>query len=229
MPGRSGQAAGGRPVGLTRDRVLDVAMEIVEADGADRLTVRGLAANLGVAPTAIYWHVGNHQDLLDGLSSRVAARLGQLEARGRDPVTRIASIARTLRERLLERAGLVALVHRQGRTAELFQPARRALVGELAGAGVHGTESALFVQALLNLVVGSVLLDRQLERQPRQRRSVEELWSPGDTPGDPELLAQLARPVDEQQLFDFTVGVVVEAVVSRPGGGRADPGDRRPT
>ncbi len=93
------------------------------------------------------------------------------------------------------------------------------------------------MQALLNLVVGSVLLDRQLERQPAQRPSPEELWSPGDVPDDPELLAQLARPVDEQQLFDFTVAVVVEAVVlgrvdrpvgspsGRPGG---PSGPRRP-
>jgi hypothetical protein len=116
---------------------------------------------------------------------------------------------------LLEEPELVALVHGQGRTAELFQPARRLLVNEFVGAGVDRADSALAVQAVLNLVIGSVLLDRQLERQPRQRRAPEELWSPGDAPGDPELLAHLSHPIDEQQLFDYTLAVVVRAVLGR--------------
>jgi AcrR family transcriptional regulator len=195
--------------------VLDAAMDLLESDGVEAVTIRGLAGKLGVAATAIYWHVGNKQDLLDGLAERVIARLGEVSARGRDPSTRITSIARRLRETLLERPKLVALVHRQGRTAELFQPARRVLIGELVAAGVDGAEAALAMQAVLNLVVGSVLLDRQLERQPAQRRTPEELWAAGDAPGHPELLAHLGRPIDEEELFDFTVGVVVAAVLDR--------------
>ena len=71
------------------------------------------------------------------------------------------------------------------------------------------------VQAVLNLVIGSVLLDRQLERQPTQRESPEELWSLDDAPDEPELLEHLSHPSDEGQLFDFTLAVVVEAIVRR--------------
>jgi AcrR family transcriptional regulator len=190
-------------------------MELLESGGVDAVTIRGLAAKLGVAVTAIYWHVGNKQDLLDGLTNRVIARLGGVSVRGTDPSSRIISIARALRETLLERPDLVALVHRQGRTAELFQPARRVLVRELTEAGVDGAGAALAIQAVLNLVVGSVLLDRQLERQPAQRLTAEELWSPGDAPGHPDLLAHLAQPIDEEELFEFTVGVVVGAILGR--------------
>lgn len=188
-------------------------MALLESEGIEAVTIRGLAAKLGVAVTAIYWHVGNKQDLLDGLAERVIDRLGGVRVRGGDPATRIVSIAGGLRQTLLRRPALVALVHRQGRTAELFQPARRVLVRELTDAGVEGAEAALAMQAVLNLVVGSVLLDRQLERQPVQRRTAEELWTPRDTPGHPELLDHLATPVDEEELFDFTVGVVVAAVL----------------
>ncbi len=188
-------------------------MELLESGGIDAVTIRGLAAKLGVAATSIYWHVGNKQDLLDGLTEQVITRLGEVSVRGEDPSSRITSIARALRETLLERPDLVALVHRQGRTAELFQPARRVLVRELTGAGVGGADAALAVQAVLNLVVGSVLLDRQLERQPVQRLTAEDLWSAGDAPGHPELLAHLAHPIDEEELFEFTVGVVVGAIL----------------
>jgi hypothetical protein len=116
---------------------------------------------------------------------------------------------------LLGRAELVALVHRQGRTAALFQPARRVLVKELATAGVEGADVALAVQAVLNLVIGSVLLGRQLERQPVQRQTPEELWSLEDAPDAPELLEHLSRRTDEKELFDYTLAVVVRAVVPR--------------
>jgi AcrR family transcriptional regulator len=187
-------------------------LEIVSSRGVDGLTIRGLAGKLGVAVTAIYWHVGDKQALLDGLADQVVARLGRVSARGSDPSSRIISIARSLRERLLEQPELVALVHRRGRTAELFQPARRLLVNELLGVGIGGVDSALAVQAVLNLVVGSVLLDRQIERQPVQRHAPEELWSPDDAPGHPELLAHLSQPIDEQRLFEYTLAVVVHSV-----------------
>ncbi len=188
-------------------------MAIIRSEGIEALTVRGLAAKLGVAVTAIYWHVGNKEALLDGLAERVVARLGPVSARGTDPSSRIISIGRALRETLLGQAELVALVHRQGRTAELFQPARRQLLSEFTGAGVDGADSALAVQAVLNLVIGSVLLDRQLERQPAQRRPPADLWSPGDATGDPELVGHPSHPVDEQRLFDYTLAVVVRAVL----------------
>src|ERR1700753_634122 len=117
-PGR-GQArpGGGGSVVLSREQVLDGARPIVEAEGVERLTIRGLAAKLGVAVTAIYWHVGDKQALLDGVAERVIDQLGEVSVRGRDPLSRITSIAVSLRATLLERRDLVALVHRQGRTA----------------------------------------------------------------------------------------------------------------
>jgi TetR/AcrR family transcriptional regulator, tetracycline repressor protein len=211
----AGQAAPGRGSGggLSRSQVLDAGMQILETEGIDGLTIRGLAGKLGVAATAIYWHVGDKQALLDGLAERVIGELGAVSVRGRDPVSRISSVARSLRATLLERPDLVALVHRQGRTAALFQPARRVLVRELTAAGVNGASAALAVQAVLNLVIGSVLLDRQVERQPTQRETPEELWSIADAPDAPELLEHLSHPIDEEELFDYTLAAVVRAVV----------------
>jgi hypothetical protein len=60
-----------------------------------------------------------------------------------------------------------------------------------------------------------VLLGRQLERQPVQRQTPEELWSLEDAPDAPELLEHLSRRTDEKELFDYTLAVVVRAVVPR--------------
>jgi TetR/AcrR family transcriptional regulator, tetracycline repressor protein len=213
MTAGGGQAGSGRPVGpaLSASQVLDAGMQILETEGVDGLTIRGLAAKLGVAATSIYWHVGDKQALLDALAERVIAQLADVSVRGRKPEDRIISIAKSLRTTLLERAELVALVHRQGRTAALFQPARRVLLREVTAAGVSGPTAALAVQAVLSLVIGSVLLDRQLERQPAQRNTPEELWAPTDAEHAPELLAHLSRPVDEESSFDYTLTALVTA------------------
>jgi len=200
--------------------VLQAALAIVRADGADRLTIRGLAAKLGVAVTAIYWHVGDKQALLDGVVDLVIADIGEVTATGRGPETRLASAGRSLRRSLLDQADLVALVQRQGRIAALFQPARRVLVHELTAAGLTGEEVVLALQAILNLVVGSVLIDRQVARQPAQREEPEELWTADDVPDDPDLLPHLAHHVDDEELFDYALGMLVGAVVHRDQGRR---------
>ena len=210
-----GPRPGTRDAFLSRDRVLDTAFEIVESEGVERLTVRALAAKLGVAVTAVYWHVGDKRAVLDGLVERIIAQLGPVKVRGRQPEDRIMSIGRSLRQTLLRQPDLVAVVHRQGRTAALFQPARRVLVRELAAAGLDGADAALAVQAILNLVIGSVLVDRQVERQPAQRQTPEELWNIEDVPDAPELLEHLTHPVEEQGVFDFSLRALVQALVRR--------------
>jgi AcrR family transcriptional regulator len=56
---------GVRPaVPLTPERVLDVATRIVGERGASALTMRGLAAELGVSKSAVTWHVGDRPQLL---------------------------------------------------------------------------------------------------------------------------------------------------------------------
>ena len=214
---RQGAAAPGRRTGepLTRDQVLAAALEVVEHEGVDRLTVRGLAARLGVAVTAIYWHVGDKQALLDGVVDLIIERTGGVRARGRTPQARLLSTARSLRRSLLDRPDLVAVVHRQGRIAALFQPARLVLAREFVAAGVSEPEVAMAVRAIVNLVVGSVLIDRQVERQPAQREDLVDLRAVADTPGSPELLEALTRPVDEEALFDYSLRALVSATVPK--------------
>lgn len=52
---------------LSRDRVLRVALEVADGSGVSGLTIRSLAASLGVKPMAIYHHVANKEEILDGV------------------------------------------------------------------------------------------------------------------------------------------------------------------
>lgn len=56
---------------LTRDRVLDAALALVDEQGYQKLTMRALAERLGVDPMAPYHYVPNKAALFDGLVERI--------------------------------------------------------------------------------------------------------------------------------------------------------------
>lgn len=56
---------------LSRDRILDAALALVDELGYEKLTMRKLAEQLGVDPMAPYHYVPNKNALLDGLVEQV--------------------------------------------------------------------------------------------------------------------------------------------------------------
>ena len=48
-------------------------MAIADAEGLDAVTIRRLAADFGVTPMALYWHVRNKEELLDAMGDRLFA------------------------------------------------------------------------------------------------------------------------------------------------------------
>lgn len=67
-------AAGGR-LRLTRQRVLDAALLLVDDDGADALTMRRLGQTLNCDPMALYRYADSRAALLDGVAETVLAQL----------------------------------------------------------------------------------------------------------------------------------------------------------
>jgi AcrR family transcriptional regulator len=60
---------------LSRAAVVDRALALADADGLDAVTIRRLAAELGVSPMALYWHFRSKDELLAGLADRVWAEI----------------------------------------------------------------------------------------------------------------------------------------------------------
>lgn len=52
---------------LSRERVLRAAMELVDGEGIGALSMRRLAAQLGVEAMSLYYHVKNKEDILSGI------------------------------------------------------------------------------------------------------------------------------------------------------------------
>jgi AcrR family transcriptional regulator len=64
-----------RRVPLTRDRVLRAAVDLADSAGIESLSMRRLAHELGVVPMALYKHVANKEELLDGMVDVVVGEI----------------------------------------------------------------------------------------------------------------------------------------------------------
>ncbi len=60
---------------LTRDKVLAVAVGLADSAGLPALTMRSLAAALGIQPMSLYHHVANKDEILDLLVDAVFAEM----------------------------------------------------------------------------------------------------------------------------------------------------------
>jgi len=70
-PGPRPRAAWGT---ISRGEVIEAATKMVRAGGYEQMTIRGLAAELGVAPMSLYRHVRDKDDLLEEVVDRLLAR-----------------------------------------------------------------------------------------------------------------------------------------------------------
>jgi AcrR family transcriptional regulator len=60
---------------LTRERVLQAALALTDASGADALSMRNLGKELGVEAMSLYNHVTNKEDVIDGLVDMVFSEI----------------------------------------------------------------------------------------------------------------------------------------------------------
>ncbi|PAZ16716.1 TetR family transcriptional regulator [Streptomyces sp. SA15] len=62
---RRGGRGGGQPSGLDRDRITEVTVRLLDAEGLAKFSMRRLAAELNVTAMSVYWYVDTKDDLLE--------------------------------------------------------------------------------------------------------------------------------------------------------------------
>ena len=60
---------------LNKERILRAAVALADADGVDSLSMRKIAEELDVVPMALYRHVANKDEMLDGMVDLVVAEI----------------------------------------------------------------------------------------------------------------------------------------------------------
>lgn len=68
--------------GLTRERIVDAAIELIELHGSHALSMRRLGADLGVEAMSLYHYVAGREDLVEAIGDRILEPLHDVDLEG---------------------------------------------------------------------------------------------------------------------------------------------------
>lgn len=95
---------------LTRDEILTKALEIVDTEGLDALTMRHLARGLGVEAMTLYHHFPNKEAILDGVAEAVIAGMRLPEPLPEDWMDILVSLCMGFRNALSEHPNVIPVL-----------------------------------------------------------------------------------------------------------------------
>ncbi len=145
---------------LTRDAVLRRALERADAVGLDALSMRSLASELGVVPMALYKHVANKDELVDGMVDLVWAEVEPPAGATWREAMRARAVS--LREALRRHPWAVGLMESRMRPGPANLAAHNAMMGCLREAGYPFRTTVHVTSVLDAYVYGFALQEKTL-------------------------------------------------------------------
>ena len=157
------------------------------------VSMRKVAAEVGLAPTAIYWHVGSREDLLNAVLDEMIADLPPIRARG-TPRDRIASLVGrppgVPRQRPHPAAG-----DRAGAGERALVPGPGRPRREMTAAGLDGDDAVAALRSILFLVGGFVMIEEEYRQREPAQVGTRHLWAGVDDEAiDPAIRAAMTGP-----------------------------------
>jgi AcrR family transcriptional regulator len=142
---------------LSRDRIIGAAVEVIEREGVEALSMRRVAAALGCGVMSLYNHVPSKAALLDDVAERVMSGIEPVTAPGAGWEDQVRAQARAFRAigRRYPRCTMV-VVSRRTTSATRLRPIENALA-TLREAGFDGTDAVRIMHAFVGFIVGSLL------------------------------------------------------------------------
>jgi AcrR family transcriptional regulator len=224
---RSTSAAGrtGRPPVTSRAEILAAARRLIERDGWEKLTVRGLAAELGIGATTLYHHVRDRQDLLIQLLNEHADQTLPAELTG-EPRDRIVAAGIAMHDSLAAWPWAAEVLTVDGLLGRLGDSVLRMVETVVAGAVEHGCTPEQGVELFRSIwyyTVGEILVRARSEREwARDGRSTDLETFFGDL--DPSKLPTLAAVGNQwptlaaQDAYSAALEAFVDGLLARATG-----------
>jgi AcrR family transcriptional regulator len=167
---------------LTRERVVAEALAVIAQDGVQALTMRRLAARLGVVPGALYRHVRNKQQLHDLVLDNVLAEV-DLHL---DPSLRwtkqLELLAHRLRQVLEDHPGVAGILKTRDPLGPHSLALAEAFLSPLRAAGFGDREAGLAFFLLVDYTIGFAVgstptsVNEQRVRDPATRSQLHQFF-----------------------------------------------------
>ncbi len=224
---REPREGGARPLRepLTRERIVEVALRIMDAEGLDAVTMRRIGRELGVEAMSLYNHVQDKEDILDGITELVMGKF-EVPATTGDRLADARGMAREWRRVLRMHPNVMRLFaerHKPLESLDSYRPMEAALdvIGRL---GLPTRDGAQAFNAFGSYIMGFVMMEQGMmlgqhpddaERSAAHERMARALGEVGFL----HLLAALPHlegcSSDEQ--FEFGLDLLIRGLQARAG------------
>jgi TetR/AcrR family tetracycline transcriptional repressor len=211
---------------ISQADIVDAAFEILEDKGFAAVSVRGVAAALGLTPTALYTYFESKsalqaamvEQLLAGVADAGAARRSSSEAdRDQDASTpewrdRVLALAVALRARLVAHAGSVVLITSGPLDGSRALDLAEALIACFAEAGLEPDDAARAGHAVRAHVIGAVALETARRAAPEQQPEPATLWREPSRHPLVEASAHLALDEGDEAEFRWALARLIDGL-----------------
>jgi len=161
LPPAKGEPAVSRaPWGsISREEIIRAAVEIAQAGGYEELSIRHLAAQLGVSPMALYRHIRDKDDLLDEVVDILLAAVWRPAAGESDWQAWIIEAAARLRQFLVTQPAGLHVYLRHPVVSPAAVERMDAMMGVLRRAGIDEATARSAYGALHTYTIGFAALE----------------------------------------------------------------------
>lgn len=161
--------------------IVDAALEAIDRDGMESLSMRSLAASLGVYPQTVYWHVGNKAQLIALLFQEVLEQVDLPDPESTPWTEWVVAMAAEVRRAMSSQPRLSAHFVSQIQVASPSLRITEATLRALTVGGFRGRELVTVYNALMGAIFG---------------------WISTELSADPPDADERWREEFEQRLFD---------------------------
>ena len=195
---------------LTRERILEAALSLVDEEGMEALSMRRLAKELGVDPMAIYHHLPNKRALLSGVVEKAFSGMRVPDGAG-DWRERVRAWARAFREVARAHPRLVPhLASYPEAAAEATLESTEELYAAFEAAGMTPEEIVVAVGVVVDYLNGFALAEASgAVGEPDEHREMLEMLDARPEGELPAMRRTFLALADEDLTTDFEFGLQV--------------------
>jgi AcrR family transcriptional regulator len=212
----------GRREPVTRDRVVEAALRIMDAEGLDAVTMRRVGRELGVEAMSLYNHVRDKEEILDAVTERIMADF-QVPSPGDDWREDVKATAREWRRLLRLHPNVMTLLAERRKplaNPDALVPMDAAL-RVLREAGLDVRDAATTFHVFGGYIMGFTIMEQGImlghegfEDRAREHEEFARSIADGDLPYLVEAFPVM-HDCDTDEQFEFGLELLVRGLESR--------------